>query len=256
MDSNISLVSIPDGLGPEDDRNELGKLCESMLHTMPKKLEELINYINASNGDDKISCIVTDVGIPAKRQVIQPLPGMPAMDTAYIPCFNPTQFQELALGLELTNRPFLWVVRPDIVDRSRTSYTNEFHGTRGKIVGWAPQSKVLNHPAIACFICHCGWNSTIEGVSSGVPFLCWPYFTDQFLDQLYICDVWKVGQGFELDENGIVLQEEVKRKVDQLLGDESIRARSLELKKILMNNIADNGQSSKNFNDFIQWLKE
>ena len=62
MDSNISLVSIPDGLGPEDDRNELGKLCEAMLHTMPEKLEELINYINASNGDDKISCIVADAG--------------------------------------------------------------------------------------------------------------------------------------------------------------------------------------------------
>ena len=60
MDSNISLVSIPDGFGPEDDRNELGKLCEAMLRTMPEKLEELINYINASNGDDKISCIVAD----------------------------------------------------------------------------------------------------------------------------------------------------------------------------------------------------
>ncbi|KAL0014735.1 hypothetical protein SO802_001804 [Lithocarpus litseifolius] len=61
MDSNISLVSIPDGLGPEDDRNELGKLCEAMLRTMLEKLEELINYINASNGNDKIiSCIVAD----------------------------------------------------------------------------------------------------------------------------------------------------------------------------------------------------
>lgn len=397
MDSNISLVSIPDGLGPEDDRNELGKLCEAMLRTMPEKLEELINYINASNGDDKISCIVADAagmgwaievgikmgikraffwpgtaaslalqfsiprllddgiinsdGIPTQRQMIQPLPGMPVMDTAYIPwirigdstcqkivfkyilqymqtlklgdwwlcntvpelepvtfslapkllpigpltssehiedsvgqfwqvdhsclnwldqqppcsvlyvafgsftVFEPTQFQELALGLELTNRPFLLVVRLDIVDWSKTAYTNEIQGTRGKIVGWAPQTKVLNHPSIACFISHCGWNSTIEGGSNGVPFLCWPYFADQFLDRIYICDVWKVGLGFELDENGIVLREEVKRKVDQLLGDESIRVRSLKLKKMLMNNISDNGQSSKNFNNFIQWLK-
>ena len=63
VDSNINLVSIPDGLGAEDDRNDLGKLCETMLHTMPEKLEELINNINASNGDDKISCIVADAGM-------------------------------------------------------------------------------------------------------------------------------------------------------------------------------------------------
>jgi hypothetical protein len=170
--------------------------------------------------------------------------------------FDPTQFQELAIGLELTNRPFLWVVRPDILNGSKTAYTKEFQGTRGKIVGWAPQTKVLNHPAIACFISHCGWNSTVEGLSNGVPFLCWPYFADQFLDRSYICDVWKVGLGFEQDENGIILREEIKRQVDQLLGDANIRARSLELKKMLMNNVAENGQSSKNFNNFIQWLKE
>jgi hypothetical protein len=51
-------VSIPDGLGPEDERNERDKLCEAILLTMPEKLEELIININNSNGDDdKISCI-------------------------------------------------------------------------------------------------------------------------------------------------------------------------------------------------------
>nr|GEZ75554.1 putative UDP-glucuronosyl/UDP-glucosyltransferase [Tanacetum cinerariifolium] len=63
-------------------------------------------------------------------------------------------------------------------------------GSRGKIVSWAPQQEVLNHPSagkIACFMSHCGWNSTMEGVSNGVPFLCWPYFFDQFLDATYIC---------------------------------------------------------------------
>ena len=64
MDSKINLVSIPDGLGPENDRNEIGKLCEAILLTMPEKLEELIININNSNGDDdKISCIVVDAGM-------------------------------------------------------------------------------------------------------------------------------------------------------------------------------------------------
>ncbi|KAK1352353.1 hypothetical protein POM88_053292 [Heracleum sosnowskyi] len=72
------------------------------------------------------------------------------------------------------------------------------------MVSWTPQVKVLRHPSIACFLSHCGWNSTSEGVSNGVPFLCWPYFADQFLNQTYICDVWKVGLRCDKDETGIV----------------------------------------------------
>jgi hypothetical protein len=41
--------------------------------------------------------------------------------------FSPAQFQELALGLELCNRPFLWVVRPaDITDGKSNAYPREF----------------------------------------------------------------------------------------------------------------------------------
>ena len=64
-------MSIPDGLGPEDDRNEIGKLCEAILLTMPEKLEELIININNSNGDDdKISCIVADAGMGWALEVL------------------------------------------------------------------------------------------------------------------------------------------------------------------------------------------
>ncbi|GAY69472.1 hypothetical protein CUMW_289750, partial [Citrus unshiu] len=87
------------------------------------------------------------------------------------------QFQELALGLELCNRPFLWVVRPDITTDANDRYPEGFQervAARGQMIIWAPQQKVLNHPSIACFLCHCGWNSTMEGVSNGIPFLCWP----------------------------------------------------------------------------------
>ncbi|CBI21224.3 unnamed protein product, partial [Vitis vinifera] len=109
--------------------------------------------------------------------------------------FDKTQFQELALGLELSNRPFLWVVRPDITSGTNDAYPEGFQervSSQGLMVGWAPQQMVLSHPSIACFLSHCGWNSTMEGVSNGVPFLCWPYFADQFLNKTYICDIWKL----------------------------------------------------------------
>ncbi|MED6110908.1 hypothetical protein PIB30_047324 [Stylosanthes scabra] len=165
--------------------------------------------------------------------------------------FDSKQFTEIALGLELTNRPFLWVVR-----RDSNCINNVFKGNQGKVVEWAPQQKVLSHPAVACFVSHCGWNSTIEGLSNGVPFLCWPYFADQFFDKTYICDVLKVGLGFDSDENGLISHEEIKDKVDKVLSDENIRSRAHVLKEKLLSNIKDGGTSSENLNKFIKWLKE
>nr|GEY05287.1 UDP-glycosyltransferase 83A1-like [Tanacetum cinerariifolium] len=83
---------------------------------------------------------------------------------------NQPQFEELALGLELTNKPFLWVVRPGTSGSTEYVYPSGYMeriGTIRKIVSWAPQQEVLNHPSVACFMSHYGWNSTMEGVSNG-----------------------------------------------------------------------------------------
>ncbi|KAE8697484.1 putative UDP-Glycosyltransferase superfamily protein [Hibiscus syriacus] len=172
--------------------------------------------------------------------------------------FDEIQFQELALGLELANRPFLWTVREDITKGKHHVYPQGFIervGNRGKMVSWAPQGAVLEHSSIACFISHCGWNSTIEGVSNGVPFLCWPYFADQFLNESYICDIWKVGLKFERDERDIIGKEEIKSKVEQLIGDDNIRTRIVELKQRVAKSVAESGSSGQVFKDFVQWLK-
>ncbi|XP_031257639.1 UDP-glycosyltransferase 83A1-like [Pistacia vera] len=172
--------------------------------------------------------------------------------------FDQSQFQELALGLELTNRPFLWVVRPDITDAANEAYPKGFQervAVRGQMIGWAPQQKVLSHPSVACFMSHCGWNSAMEGVSNGVPFLCWPYFADQFLNESYICDVWKVGLKFSKNKSGIITREEIKNKVDQVLGDESYKERVLKLQEITMDGVREGGQSNKNFKNFLDWIK-
>ncbi|WVZ13759.1 hypothetical protein V8G54_011325 [Vigna mungo] len=165
-----------------------------------------------------------------------------------ITCFDQNQFNELALGLDLTNRPFLWVVRED----NKMAYPNEFQGNKGKIVQWAPQQKVLNHSAIASFVSHCGWNSTMEGLCNGVPFLCWPYFADQIYNKAYICDELKVGMGLDLDENGVVSRWEIKKKMEQLLSDVNMRTRSMKLKE----KVLDEGRSSDNLKKLVKWIKE
>lgn len=171
--------------------------------------------------------------------------------------FDHTQLQELALGLELSNKPFLWVVRSDINNGTSSDFLKELQnrlGSRGKVVNWAPQQKVLSHTSIACFLSHCGWNSTIEGVINGVPFLCWPFFADQFIDETYICDVWKVGLGLDRN-NGFVSREEIASKIKQVLLDEGLRERALKLKEKAMNSVKEDGGSNKNLNNLVDWIR-
>ncbi|KAI9078915.1 hypothetical protein K1719_039064 [Acacia pycnantha] len=171
--------------------------------------------------------------------------------------FDATQFQGIALGLELTQRPFLWVVTGNDKGKDKKMrYPDEFfEGKNGKIVNWAPQQKVLSHHAIACFASHCGWTSVLEGLGNRIPFLCWSYFAYHFFDKTYIYDAWKIGLGFDFDDEGLVSRHEIKRKVDMLLGDEGIRERFLKLKKIIMNNVSEGG-SFENFTKFVKWIKQ
>ena len=168
------------------------------------------------------------------------------------------QFNELALGIELVGRPFLWVVRSDFTDGSAAEYPDGFIervAEHGKIVSWAPQEKVLAHPSVACFFSHCGWNSTMDSIIMGVPFLCWPYVGDQFLDQNYICDKWKVGLGLNPDENGLISRHEIKMKIEKLVSDDGIKANAEKLKEMTRKSVSEGGSSYKNFKTFIEAMK-
>ena len=58
-DGNIHLVSLPDGMKPGEDRNDLGKLTNTMMQVMPLKLEQLINTIEGLGGRG-ITCVIAD----------------------------------------------------------------------------------------------------------------------------------------------------------------------------------------------------
>jgi len=172
--------------------------------------------------------------------------------------FNQQQFDELALGLELTGLPFLWVIRSDIANEALSEFLDGIRSRiadSGKIVGWAPQEQVLAHPSTACFISHCGWNSTLEGINMGVPFLCWPYFADQFQNKSYICDFWKVGLGLNPDENGIITRREINTKIKTLIIDDGIKTNALKLKEMAKKSVTEGGSSFKNFESFIEQIK-
>lgn len=174
--------------------------------------------------------------------------------------FKSAQLLELALGLENTSRPFLWVIRPEMTTGTEVNeaFPKGFFSrisSQGLIISWAPQQKVLSHRSVACFISHCGWNSTIESLSNGVPILCWPYFADQFMNRSYICDIWKVGLGLDKNDCGIIASEEIKNRVDQLLDDDGFKERALRLKETILSSAREGGNSYRNLAKFVDWIK-
>nr|AAM47591.1 putative glucosyl transferase [Sorghum bicolor] len=178
--------------------------------------------------------------------------------------YDAAQLVELAEGLLLTSRPFLWVVRPGLAGEHLLEQLRRRAAPRGRVVSWCPQQSVLAHPAVACFLTHCGWNSTMEAVRSGVPLLCWPYFTDQFLNQSYICDVWGTGLKVPLPPAaaaaaahgaGLVGRDVVRDKIEELLRDNETKARALALRDLAGRAVGDGGSSRQNLRRFLDLVR-
>ncbi|XP_058075033.1 UDP-glycosyltransferase 82A1 [Magnolia sinica] len=139
---------------------------------------------------------------------------------------------ELALGLEATQRPFIWVLGPEWRAGLPSGYLDRV-AMHGKVITWAPQKEVLRHETVGCYLTHCGWNSTVEAVEGGKPLLCYPVSGDQFVNSTYIVDVWGIGvkvggPGRRAVEEGIkkVMEDdgEMMRRVmelkDRIMGEE------------------------------------
>ncbi|KAL0355369.1 UNVERIFIED_CONTAM: UDP-glycosyltransferase 74D1 [Sesamum radiatum] len=172
--------------------------------------------------------------------------------------FSQQQLDELALGLELMGRPFLWVAWSGLKDVSSPVYTNEYTkrvADRGKMVEWAPQEAVLAHPSTACFVTHCGWSSFMESLSMGVPLVCWPYFGDQLYTRTCVCDAWRVGMRLKADEGGVVSMYEIKNKVEEVVSDGIVRENVLRLKGMARNSISKGGSSLVNLENILKQMK-
>lgn len=151
------------------------------------------------------------------------------------------------------NRPAVPVCGPAEFRRRllgrRDQAPSRRHGAGRRLGG---QQRVLAHPTVACFVTHCGWNSMMEGARHGVPFLCWPRFGDQFCNRSYACDVWRSGAELRADERGVVAKEEVRDKLERLLGNEGIRTRALLLKSAARASVAGGGSSHQNLLRFVR----
>jgi UDP:flavonoid glycosyltransferase YjiC (YdhE family) len=96
----------------------------------------------------------------------------------------------------------------------------------------------------------------MEGVRNGVPFLAWPYFADQFVNQLYISDVWKVGLKAVADESGVITKEHIAARVEELMGCTNMRERVEAMKTAAHESILEGGSSHGNFDTFAEGMKK
>ncbi|MCD7472182.1 hypothetical protein HAX54_013190 [Datura stramonium] len=172
------------------------------------------------------------------------------------------QKEEIAKGLIEIKRPFLWVIRDqenvkevEKEEEEKLSCMMELE-KQGKIVSWCSQLEVLTHPSIGCFVSHCGWNSTLESLSSGVPVVAYPHWTDQGTNAKLIEDVWKTGVRLGVNEDGVVESEEIKRCIEILMDGgergEEMRKNAQKWKELAREAVKEGGSSEMNLKAFVQ----
>ncbi|KAL3640449.1 hypothetical protein CASFOL_015417 [Castilleja foliolosa] len=177
------------------------------------------------------------------------------------------QITELAWGLELSQQRFVWVVRPPTQGKVDDGYLNigsGFDGTPGYLPDgfitriqdkgflvplWAQQTRILDHPAVGGFMSHCGWNSTLESINSGVPIVAWPLYAEQRLNATILAEELGVAvRPRVLPTKAVVGREEIESLVRRLMEHEEgqqMRDKVKQLKINAMESLKNGGPSHK-----------
>uniref|UniRef100_A0A0D6QSH9 Glycosyltransferase n=1 Tax=Araucaria cunninghamii TaxID=56994 RepID=A0A0D6QSH9_ARACU len=180
------------------------------------------------------------------------------------------QMQEIALGLEDSQQPFLWVVRSpsegidegkrvlDLLPKGFQCRTAE----RGVVLsGWAPQLEILCHSATGGFMTHCGWSSVMEGMGLGLPLIAFPMQLDQGLNARLIAKELQVGVEVERGSDGSVSRGDVCKAVRNAMVEEGgrhVRSKAAEMARRFRDKILDGygsqGSQKRYIEDFVKLL--
>lgn len=179
--------------------------------------------------------------------------------------FTEQQTMALARGLEGSRQSFVWVIKvapriepgtlgdEDLAGQYLPEGFLERTKGRGLVIwGWAPQLVILLHPSVGAFMSHCGWNSTLESITLGVPIAGWPMFGDQFFNLRLLVEL---GVGVQFCEHipGIPDEGKVKKVLRELLCEDKgkeMRERGQKLKEMARKAVGDGGSSKGNVQAF------
>ncbi|BBN14965.1 hypothetical protein Mp_6g15860 [Marchantia polymorpha subsp. ruderalis] len=184
--------------------------------------------------------------------------------------FSIEMVHELALGLEGSEARFLWVLRPppglsaEEAEQVLPSGFEERVKGRGPITrDWAPQLQILEHRSTAAFLMQGGWNSTLETICRGDPFIAWATFADQPVNVKFAADGAKLGVMLPSQDvsTGLPLRvdrHDVEKAIRLVLSSEEsnlIRKNAQNMKVAAAKAVSPKGSSSRSLMSFVKGLQ-
>ncbi|KAF2322262.1 hypothetical protein GH714_009713 [Hevea brasiliensis] len=185
---------------------------------------------------------------------------------------SPSQMMELAIGLEESSKPFIWVIRPPVGFDRKAEFKAEWlpegfeelinNRKQGLLVrNWAPQLEILSHKSTGAFLSHCGWNSVLESLSQGVPIIGWPLAAEQAYNSKMLAE--EMGVSVELTRlHSNITWKEVKKVVDLVIEPKGkgndMRNKAMEIRKLMRASATEEGEeigsSVKALDDLVKTL--
>ncbi|KAL6657622.1 hypothetical protein ACP70R_005402 [Stipagrostis hirtigluma subsp. patula] len=243
-DAAVALNAFP-GLLPPDVS---AALADALPNCLPLGPYHLLPGAAPPADDDPHGCLAWLARHPAG--------AVAYVSFGTVAALPPDELRELAAGLEASGAPILWSLReqswpllpPGFLDRAGAEDSG-----RLRLVPWAPQAAVLEHPAVGVFVTHSGWGAVVEAVSGGVPMLCRPFFGDQPMNARAVEHLWSFGTAFGEDEP--MTRGGVAEAVASLLATEEgarMRARARDLQAMVVKAFEPDGGSTANFGKFVE----
>lgn len=262
-----------------------GLLLNTFMEIEPKFLRHLesIGVGSRSGGGKPVWAIGPAIDLPRRDKIQGPreaeivdwldrqMPG----SVVYVSFgseshISPAQVTELALGLEASGQPFLWVMRPPESSLAKggsspsewkaellpEGYERRVEGRCLIETGWAPQPAILAHEATGAFITHCGWNSALESVAAGIPMIALPLQSDQPANALLLAKEAKLAMEMKISE-GVAKRAEVERSVRKLMSTEAekMKQRVKDVGKGAVAAVSEEGGAAwKKIDSFIEYV--
>lgn len=197
-------------------------------------------------------------------EILKWLDGCPDDSVLYVSFgsqkqLNQQQMEALASGLEKSGIRFVWVVKTihqtvggsdgiPIGFEDRVS-------DRGIVVRrWAPQVAILNHRAVGGFLSHCGWNSVLESLVSGIPIFGWGMEGDQLMNSKILVDHVGVAVQVCHGEKSVPDSDQLGKVIAESFSSDELRAKAKALSKAVVDAAGPNGSSVRDLQEFANKL--
>ncbi|XP_042492023.1 UDP-glycosyltransferase 88F3-like [Macadamia integrifolia] len=273
------------GLNLRRSKGIIVNTFECLESTLIKAITDGLCVPNAST--PPVYCIGPLIATPknegeAVNQCMSWLDTQPSQSVVFLSfgsrgVFSAEQVREIAIGLEKSGQRFLWVVRKPVSEDNSKQSSVEIKDPdldamlpqgfldrtkeKGLVIKlWAPQVKVLSHESVGGFVTHCGWNSVLEAVCTGVPMVAWPLYSEQRMNKAFLVEEMKLAMPMDVSEDGLVSAAEVEKRVTTLMKSEEgrvLRERSQMMKEKAMAAWTKCGSFMTAFNKLAEsWINQ